>query len=47
MINRGQTYQEYCATMAAYKFYPLRYETWFDWMIYHGVVTIVSGKDTP
>ncbi len=44
MINRGQTYKQYQATVMSYGFRPLDYELWFDWMIHMKVVTIVSGK---
>ena len=40
MINNGQTYQEYCATMKAYKFCPIDYELWFDWMLHFKVIII-------
>ncbi len=43
MINNGQTYAEYLETMKAYHFCPIDYETWFDWMLYYGVITIVVG----
>lgn len=32
-----QTYEQYLATMRAYRFYPLDRETWQSWQIhYHG-----------